>query len=433
MMRRRELLAGWWVATLRTLGPGRLLAGAAPVAGTGLLAGGCAHLFEEAPGSPHDALEQQQEGGWDVGSEGQTLTFPHAVDTDVSGTTTWRAAMGTLPLRLAPREPHWLPYYDPTLFQALQAPGSSDLQMMMRPISSPTMAVALARGQSLASLFVDEAGCRNDVALVIDLPGPESVALAAALASCFDPVFVLDNWPHPAGVVPSHLTLAAALYYLPLFARARVSSQPGAAPAFVLDRHRLSPYSDDANAFDNRYLVGLPPRHALAAAGIRHVLYVTPDDQQVYETDDLNDDLVALDQGGIDVKVLAMTDFAETPLPGWLDELDLIAELEPEPEPDAGVAHQLPLDLRFYFGGSRHAHRCFWPWYGWPRSPGAFAGRPVPRVPPRLVPRAMFRPAPRWSVAPRFRGGSWRAHGSGGGWRARGGSFGRTSWGGISG
>ena len=425
MIRRRELLAGWWVATLRALTPGRFLAGAAPVAGTGLLAGGCAHLLEDGPGSHHDALDQQEEDGWDVGSEGQALTFPHAVDTDVDGGVFWRSTLGSLPLRLAPRAPQWLPHYDPTLFQSLAAAGNEELRLMMRPIASPEMAVALARGQSLFSLFVDEnGGCRNDVALVVDLPGPESVALAAALASCFDPVFILDNWPHPAGVVPSHLTLAAALYYSPIFERARVSAQPGSAPLFVLDRRRLSPYSDDANAFDNRYIVGLPPRHVLAAAGIQHVLYVTPHDQQLtYESEDLNDDLVALDRGGIDVKVLAMTDFSETPLPGWLDDTE--PEPEPEPDPDAGIADHLPLDLRFYFGGSRRSHRCFWPWYGWSRSPGPFAGRPPPRVPPRLAPRATYRVAPRSPFSPRFRGRS--------SWWGRGGSMGRTHWGGFSG
>ena len=418
MIRRRDLLAGWWVASLRWLSPARLIAGAAPVAGTGLLAGGCAHLLEDGESGDHyDGLEAQQEGGWDVGSEGQALAFPHAVDTDVDGSTSWRGALGTLALRLGPRGPHWLPYYDPTLFQSLQAPGSADLQLMMRPISSPAMAVALARGQSLLSLFADDAGCRNDVAIVLDLPGPESVALAAALAPCFDPVFVLDNWPHPAGVVPSHLTLAAALYYMPLFERARGSSQPGAAPIFVLDRHRLTHYSDEADAFDNRYLAGLPPFDALAAAGIRHVLYVRPDDELMYEADDLNDDLVEIARGGIDVKVLAMTDFAETPLPGWID------ESEPEPEPEPSLAN-LPLDLRFYFGGSRRSHRCFWSWYGWSRSPGTFAGRPPPQVPRSLVPRTMFRPTRRSIFSSGFRSrSSW----------GRGGSLGRTHWGGMSG
>jgi hypothetical protein len=439
VIRRRELLAGWWVATLRAFTPGRFLAGTAPIAGTGLLAGGCAHLLQDGPGS-NDALDQQEEDGWDVGSEGQALSFPHAVDHDVDGGSSWRANFGTLPLQLAPRTPRWLHHYDPTLFQSLLAPGNADLQLMMRPIASPEMAVALARGQSLLSLFVDESGCRNDVALVVDLPGPESIALAAALASCFDPVFIFDNWPHPAGVVPSHLTLGAALYYTPIFDRARVLSPPGAAPVFVLDRRRLSHYSDDADAFDNRYVVGLPPRHVFAEAGIRHVLYVTPHDQQLtYESDDLNDDLVALDRGGIDVKVLAMTDFSETPLPGWLDDVDIEAEPAPDagiaadagtdPDagtgPDAGAPTHTALGRRFYFGGSRRSHRCFWPWYGWSRSPGPFVGPPPPRVPPRLAPRTTFRVSPRSPFSPRFRGRS--------SWWGRGGSMGRTHWGGSSG
>ena len=64
------------------------------------------------------------------------------------------------------------------------------------------MALAHRRGEALLLAAHREGACRTDVALVLDLPGPEAVAVAAALAPCFDPVFVFDNWPHPLGVVP---------------------------------------------------------------------------------------------------------------------------------------------------------------------------------------------------------------------------------------
>jgi hypothetical protein len=242
------------------------------------------------------------------------------------------------------------------------------------------------------------------------------VALAAALAPCFDPVFLLDNWPHPAGVVPSHLTLGAALYYLPAFERARASRPAVAPPVFVVDRLRLTPYTDDGSRFDNRYWAGLPPRDALLAAGIRHLLYAAPDETTRLDAHDLNDDLVAVDRGGIDVKVLALSDFSETPLPGWLEE-------PPPPRVALNVQGQIRLpSLRFYFGGSPATHRCFWAWYGWAGRPPGTA--PAPPVPPPLIHRSQFNPPPNPTFASGFHGTPVVS---------RSGSLGRAHFGGMSG
>ena len=178
-------------------------------------------------------------------------------------------------------------------------------------------------------------------------PAQKSVALAAALAPCFDPVFVLDNWPHPDGVVPAHLTLGAALYFLPSFERARSTRSPTAPPLFVLDRQRLAPYTDDAGLFDNRYFAGLPSREALQSAGIRQLLYVTPDEVSM-DADDLNGDLVALDEGGIDVKMLALSDFSQTPLPGWPT-----APVPGCPSTPLSFGHQPPVLFRWLTGVAR--------------------------------------------------------------------------------
>src|SRR5262249_45196160 len=148
------------------------------------------------------------------------------------------------------------------------------------------------------------------------------------------------------------------LYYLPWFERERAgrTARGGdAAPMFIFDRQRLAPYVDDSKWFDNRYLAGLPPREALEAAGIRHVLYVVPDDQVDAEADDLNDDMVGLDRAGIDVRLLALSDFSETPLAGWPED-------EPPPDPDPTAppppppAPQPQFSFRFYFGGSARRH-----------------------------------------------------------------------------
>ncbi len=262
----------WWRASLRARPLARLLSGwSAPLiwTGAGLTVSGCADILSETePDRTQAALEAQQQDGWNVGDEGRPLAFPGAQPRDVSGGLGWREALSTLTPRLSPAEPRWAPYYVPTLFQSLEAPRSADLRAAISPIYTSEMAVAWRRGGALLSLFLDNGVCRNDVAVVLDVAGPEAVALAAALAPCFDPIFVLDNWPHPDGVVPAHLTLGAALYFLPSFERARPTRSASAAPLFVLDRQRLAPYTDDAGRFDNRYFAGLPSREALQAAGI---------------------------------------------------------------------------------------------------------------------------------------------------------------------
>jgi len=236
-------------------------------------------------------------------------------------------------------------------------------------------------------------------------------------------VFVFDNWPHPSGVVPAHLTLGAALYFLPTFERERLGRLAGTAPMFVLDRQRLAPYADDASRFDNRYFAGLPAPEELRAAGIRHVLYVTPDQQVTMEADDLNDDLVALDQGGIDVKMLALSDFSETPLPGWLDDASPLCP----PAPLAGP-------VRYYFGGSPTTHGCFTWWYGWgmPSLSPSGGAHAIP-VPASLAPRCQFRPVPRpGGPFPRMHRGGWASSGGHMGFVGRSGSLGRAH-GGFSG
>ncbi|HVV53549.1 MAG TPA: hypothetical protein VHO06_28085, partial [Polyangia bacterium] len=281
--------APWWKASLRAHPLARLL-GSGPLvwSGAALTASGCAEIWSESePTGAQAAFEAQQQDGWNVGNEGEALAFPGAVPADITGGSGWREALTSLAPRLAPAAPRWQPYYAPALFQSLEAPRSADLRVLIRPVFTSEMAVASRRGDALLSAFIDGGACRNDVALVLDLAGPESVALAASLAPCFEPVFVLDNWPHPNGVVPAHLTLGAALYFLPAFERARPARAPNAAPVFVLDRQRLAPYADDAGQFDNRYFAGLPSREALQAAGIRHLLYVTADPAAL-DADDLN-------------------------------------------------------------------------------------------------------------------------------------------------
>lgn len=419
----RPRMAAWWRASLRARSLLDVLRGFSPVvpiAGAGLVLGGCGEvLSQQEPDEPGAALEDQRNLGWDVGAENQPLAFEGAQPVDVSGSVAWREAMPNLATSLSPASARWWPYYAPALFQSLEAPRSAGLRFAMQPIFTPEMALAHRRGEALLSLLQGANGCRSDVALVLDLPGPESVAVAAALAPCLDPVFVFDNWPHPRGVVPAQSTLGAALYFLPSFERDRgnrVRAAREAPPLFVLDRGRLAPYGADPTLFDNRYFASLPPREALDAAGIRHVLYVTPDDTIRFEADDLNDDLVAISDGGVDVRMLALSDFSETPLAGW----------PVDPACPAGVVAP---GAGLYFGGSAGAHACFSFWYGWQLpAPGVVVpSYPRAGLPPPLYGRVHFRPVARPSFAGPAHVSGWRTGVFG---HSRSGSLGRIHSGG---
>jgi hypothetical protein len=437
----------WWRASLRArslLDVLRAWSPVVPLASAGLILGGCGEILSQEPDEPGGAaLEDQRNLGWNIGAEGQSLALTGAQPLDVTGSTDWRQIMPNLAWNFLPSGARWTPYYAPALFQSLEAPRSAGLRFAMQPVFTPEMALAHRRGEALFSLLVENGVCRRDVALVLDLPGPESVALAAALAPCFDPVFVFDNWPHPRGVVPSQETLGAALYFYPSFERdrgTRLRAGGEAPPVFVLDRLRLAPYGDDPTLFDNRYFAALPAPDALQAAGIHHILYVTPDEHVTLESDDLNEDLVAIDEGGVDVKMLALSDFSETPLPGWPSD-GACAQEPPEPVMTGPLV---------YFGGSPGAHACFRFWYGWePPEPAPVPGGPSVVAssrppPPGLFGRCHFRPHARatFGAAAAGHGQVWhagsaapgRAHGWSSGFFGfgRSGSLGRVhsgSWG----
>jgi hypothetical protein len=173
----------------------------------------------------------------------------------------------------------------------------------LRPILTPGMQAVFAFAQRAAEKLAAVPSC----ALVVDLDGPDSVAFAAGAVSSFDPVFLFDNWPHPRGVVPAHLTLAAAAYYQPMLVQAAVDGGwSPAPPMFVLDRQRLSPYVDSADRFDNRWVARLPGVQALRGLGVRRVLYVAPAGTS-HELDDLNDAFVADVAAGIAISMIDVT------------------------------------------------------------------------------------------------------------------------------
>lgn len=256
-----------------------------------------------------NSLELQKQYGWDFGAADVPLVFDGVATTPFDP-----ASIATIEQDLAPTTHAAL--HVPTLLQAPLATPSArpaeetvpfePLAKKLKPILTPAMTQAYARGELVARLL---AGHDAPATVVVDLPGPEAIAFAAGAASTLEPVFLFDNWPHPQGVVPSHLVLAAALYYQPLFLKARAVRPPTAMPLFVLDHARLSSYVDASGKFDNRYLARMPSLVALknATGGrVQWLLHIVAGPHQLPEQEDLNEPFVAYDGGGVPVRALSL-------------------------------------------------------------------------------------------------------------------------------
>jgi hypothetical protein len=303
-----------------------------------------------------DALAAQREHGWSFGAETEALAFGSA---PLGGFD--RGALARLGAELAPRQPRHVPLAVPTLFQALGAAPTglpaapvAPLAAALRPVDTPEMQIARRRGESLASLYV---GAAAQPTVIVDLPGPEAVAFAAGLAERLEPVFLFDNWPHPRGVVPSHLTLAAAATLAPALVAAAAKRPHDAPAAFILDRSRLSPYTDEAERFDNRYLARTPPVAFLTGQGVTQLLCIVPTAADA-ESDDLVDDFVLYAAAGVDVKTVAATDFRQD-----ADRVPPPVATTTPPPPEEEVVPE------YVYGGRRIYHWSFWHFYrmGTPR------------------------------------------------------------------
>lgn len=301
-----------------------------------------------------ESIDIQREQGWSFGTTTDPLTFDGE-----SYAAFDRTSLDTLATDMMPTQKALQPYYLQTLVQAVSAkPSAPDgpvepvgpLRDVLRPISTPSMTVAYGQGRAMAALLE---GAPPGRVFIIDLAGPEAVAYAAGLAEAAEPVLLFDNWPHPRGVVPSHLTLAALAYYAPLFKRAIGKRKPNSPAVFVLDRNRILAYSDETDRFDNRYVARLPTADNLKALGAKQILYVGSNP----ETDDINADLVAFAAAGLELRTIAVSDFT----------LGAPPPATPGVKPDAGATSSS--DDYYYYGGSHDSTFFFWSDYGWGRSP----------------------------------------------------------------
>ncbi len=296
----------WWTTMLTRRQMNTSLASLAAAAGiTGFLTS----CDDDDIDSESDTLELQRKEGWNVGSQDKTLTFPSKQSADSTGSTAWKDYTKPDALLKAwqpsSNNAKWQPYYVPTLIQAL---SQESLRNVITPICTPAMREAYSRGLGMREVLKT---CENPAATMIisDIPGPESVAFAAALADLAEPVISFDNFPHPLGVVPSHETLAALMYYAKEVSEKAAKRPQNPAAIMVVDANRLAKYVDADSQFDNRYMAKMPTADNLKSLGITAVVYGMPNENQKTELDDLNDDFVAYQEKGMSVEMLPLTRF----------------------------------------------------------------------------------------------------------------------------
>jgi hypothetical protein len=320
-----------------------LVRGGAAVFGGVVVAANCSGSGTRMP-VLRPAREVQQQRGLFVDAGEQRFTFGDGLTVDSTGAALEPQRLRALHQTLRPADAALLPHYVPTLLTAFDAPQGDRLLADFRAIDTTAMRAALAQAKALRELLEHAERVRT-WALVVDLPGPESVAFAAGLRPFVEPVLGFDNWPHPRGVVPAHLTLAALAFHAPTLAPDPAAERRGPI-AFVLDRDRLAPYRDEPDRFDNRYLAKLPTAVQLQALGVERVLYVVPAGATPLELDDLNERFVAWRQAGITVRMVGLGDF----------------ELGPAPAAAAGQPTPAP---RYWWHGSPGSHWWFWNHHGW--------------------------------------------------------------------
>ena len=375
----------WWQAMdRRTFHKGAL-------AFTALLSlSGCKSEKEHAS----DSLKLQQEQGWNVGAKSSRLFFTYTTDEDASGSKEWRTY--TDPTRLIgawqPRTAAWQTFYMPTTMQALK---DESLRTQMRLIANPGMQEAFARGETMRRDLLSQVDKGAETFFIVDLPGPEAVAFGAAMAGWGDVVPSFDNWPHPLGVVRSHDTLAALLYYAALVQKQKEQLPESAPGVWLLDSHRLTDYTDADDKFDNRYVATLPSASALQQRGVKNVMYIVPTREQKEERDDLNDDFVAYKDAKLKVVLFPLNDFRK------------VSQEVTKKAPDGTT--QRATETRYYYGGGLESHLGFLLLYSF------LAPRPTLYYPPPVG----YPYPPSYPPYPPPGGGGFPSGGGGvGGWRS---------------
>ncbi|MCS6988667.1 MAG: hypothetical protein NZM06_04045 [Chloroherpetonaceae bacterium] len=309
----------------------------------------------------NDALELQKKEGWNVGATTDSITLPDIALTDSKGSLSWSTYLEPSELLKAyePKRSEWRPFVVATLAQSLSQPT---LKAQIKPILTPEMKEAYSRGLGMREL-IKRSNNPENILIVVDLDGKESVALAAAMSEVADIALGFDNYPHPKGVVKSHEVLGALVYYAAEVEAKKEKRPDKAATVFLLDNRRLNAPQNPETEFDNRYVAKLPSAEKLQALGVKSIVYVAPSESQTTELDDLNDDFATFKEKGIPVTMLAATSFKPT-VP-----LSAAATSDAKPE-EIEQAKKVPTTETlpngqttniYHYGGSPF----FFPWFFW--------------------------------------------------------------------
>jgi hypothetical protein len=254
--------------------------------------------------------------------------------------------------------------------QSLQQPS---LRQQMNLVQTPEIIDTYQRAEGLRELL-RQAQNAEQTLIITDLSGPASVALGAALADTLQLVPAFDNWPHPLGVVRSHETMAALLFYAREVEQKKAKLPANAPALMLLDNQRLNPYKDEETQFDNRYLAKIPSGDDLKQRGVSNLLYLVRDESQKQELDDLNDEFVELQKKGINVRILRLSDFKP---------------YEEEVPTTAPAGTQTVRERHYYYGGYPHYHWWFYSHYFYHPYPSVIimrGGRSVPLQRPATSP-----------------------------------------------
>ncbi|MFN0087419.1 MAG: hypothetical protein ACKVX9_18665 [Blastocatellia bacterium] len=345
-------LSAWFPAQLsrRTVGKGLAWTAILGMAGVTIakLAG------DDEPEVTLDSLDLQKKQGWNVGSTNKGLTYGEGWTATDSRGKTWSALDPNYLISIyQPHSAQWQPFFVPTLIQSLAQPT---LGTQVKMLNSGMMRDAYDRAGGLRNL-ISQSPNANQTLVISDLPGPASVAVSAALADTAQIVPGFDNWPHPLGVVRSHETLGAMLYYAHEIEEKRGKVGDDAPALLLLDGNRLSSYTDQDSQFDNRYLAKLPTADQLKSRNIANIIYLVKDPSQTQELDDINDDFVEWQKQGVNIRILPLTQFQAYDAPAGAGAASTAGA-------PGSTVHR-----HYYYGGSPLTHLWFYSHYAY-RSPG---------------------------------------------------------------
>ena len=214
----------------------------------------------------------------------------------------------------------WEPFHCVTLFAAVDELKKDSPRSTLAPVAPDGLPDFIMNAAPVPPWVA------NDTLVMVDLPGPQSVGVAAQLileGGC-QPVCTFDNWPHKLGVIRSERVLAALLYYAGAVYEKRSRLKPDAPPVWICDRERFTGSRPPPGRFDNRYIIEdrlLPGPHLLRAAGIRKVVYVGPA-RSTRPAEDVRAHLDELIPLGIGIQMASIATPAE-----WMNPWDYVRPL----------------------------------------------------------------------------------------------------------